>query len=61
MISVQTTRKTTLNGQSYAKGDRLSVPKNQFDDLGPDGTGLLERVPAEKPAPAKLEKGGKAG
>jgi len=42
----------TLNGDEYAKGDKLSVPKNQFDDLGPDGIGWIDRAPAEKPAKA---------
>lgn len=53
MISAKTTRKMILGGQSYTKGAPINLPKNQFDDLGPDGVGLVERAPAEKKAEPK--------
>lgn len=50
MIQAKTTRKMSLAGTDYAKGDPISLPKTQFDDLGPDGIGWVERAPAEKKA-----------
>lgn len=47
MIDTIATRAFSLNGTEYAKGDTLKMPLQQFNDLEP--TGLVERVPAEKP------------
>lgn len=55
MIAAKTKRKMTLNGAEYAKGDPISVPKEQFADLGPDGIGWIERASAEKKAEPKTE------
>jgi hypothetical protein len=53
MIAAKAKRKMSLSGDDYAKGDPLSVPKEQFADLGPDGIGWIERAPAEKKAAPK--------
>ncbi|MBB4858261.1 hypothetical protein HNO88_001580 [Novosphingobium chloroacetimidivorans] len=46
MIDTIAQRRTTLNGKPIAKGDKVPMPLQQFQDLEP--TGLFERAPAEK-------------
>lgn len=41
-------RPFTLNGKTYAKGDTVPMPLAQFDELGPDGLGWVDRPPAPK-------------
>jgi len=51
MIDAIATRRTTLNGTTYAKGDKAAMPLQQFTDLEP--TGRFERAPVEvAPEPA---------
>ncbi len=54
MIDTIATRRTTLNGTSYAKGEKVPMPLQQFQDFEP--TGLFERAPAEKKASAPAAK-----
>lgn len=46
MIDTIATRKTTLNGKPYAKGDTVRMPAQQFEDLEP--TKRFERPAATK-------------
>lgn len=46
-------RPFTLNGKTYAKGDKVPMPLAQFNELGPDGLGWVERAPAPKPPETK--------
>jgi hypothetical protein len=51
MIDTIAKRRTHLNGTTYAKGDKVPMPLQQFNDLEP--TGRFERAPAEKPTEPK--------
>ena len=46
MIDTTATRRTTLNGKTYEKGDTVPMPAQQFKDLEP--TGRFTRGPAAK-------------
>jgi len=46
MIDTIATRRTTLNGKTYEKGDAVPMPAQQFKDLEP--TGRFTRAPAAK-------------
>ena len=48
MIDTIAKRAFNLNGTDYAKGDTVTMPLQQFNDLEP--TELVERPPAGKPA-----------
>lgn len=48
MIDTIATRRVTLNGKTYAKGDKAPMPLQQFTDLEP--TGRFERAPVAKAA-----------
>ncbi|WP_313434365.1 hypothetical protein [Novosphingobium sp.] len=50
MIDTTATRRTTLNGKTYEKGDTVPMPAQQFKDLEP--TGRFTRSPAAKKAPS---------
>ena len=50
MIDAIATRRTTLNGKTYAKGDAVRMPAAQFEDLKP--TKRFERAPVAKKATA---------
>ena len=43
MIDTIAKRRMTLNGRTYAKGETVPMPLQQFHDLEP--TGLVERAP----------------
>jgi hypothetical protein len=53
MIDTIATRRMTLNGTVYAKGDKVPMPLQQFTDL--ESTGLVERAPTDKKAAAKTK------
>jgi len=55
MISARTTRICTIGDKDYAKHDPIPVPADQFKDLGPDGIGFVERMPAEKKPDPKAD------
>lgn len=42
MINARAARRFKLEGKTYAKGDHVSLPQNQFDDLA--AVGRVERV-----------------
>ena len=44
-------RAFNLDGTDYAKGDKVPIPAQQFDDLEP--TGFVERAPTETKVKAK--------
>lgn len=46
MIEAIATRRVRFADKLYAKGERVSMPLQQFNDFEP--TGLFERPPAEK-------------
>lgn len=46
MIETIATRRTSLNGKPIAKGEKVPMPLQQFQDL--ESTGLFERAPADK-------------
>nr|WP_086491268.1 hypothetical protein [Novosphingobium panipatense] len=46
MIDTIATRRTTLNGKTYEKGDTVPMPAKQFEDLKP--TKRFSRAPAAK-------------
>ncbi|WP_395391560.1 hypothetical protein WBP07_12895 [Novosphingobium sp. BL-8A] len=48
MIDAIATRRTTLNGKTYAKGAPVRMPAAQFEDLKP--TKRFERAPVAKKA-----------
>lgn len=43
MINARAARLFRLAGKTYAKGDPISLPENQFNDLA--GVGLVKRAP----------------
>jgi hypothetical protein len=49
MIDTTATRRTTLNGKTYEKGDTVPMPAQQFKDL--ELTGRFTRAPAGKKTP----------
>ena len=51
MIDTIAKRRVTLNGTTYQKGAKISMPLQQFNDLEP--TGMVERAPAAPKAAAK--------
>jgi len=58
MIEVIAKRRVRFEGAQYAKGDRVPMPLQQFQDLEP--TGLFERAPkveSETTAPITKPKG----
>lgn len=54
MIDTIAKRRMTLNGKTYAKGEKVQMPLQQFEDLHP--TGMVERAPATAKAAAKPAK-----
>lgn len=46
MIETIAMRRMTLNGKTYAKGAKVPMPLQQFNDLEP--TGMVERAPTAK-------------
>ncbi|EJL21895.1 hypothetical protein [Novosphingobium sp. AP12] len=48
MIDAIATRRTTLNGKTYEKGDTVPMPAGQFEELKP--TGRFKRGPAQNKA-----------
>lgn len=60
MIPAITTRRVTIDGTGYSKGDAVKMPAGQFADLGPDGVGVVKREPvrpAAEPRTASKIKG----
>lgn len=53
MIDTIAKRRMTLNGTKYAKGDKVQMPLQQFQDLEP--TGLVERAPPAPKTPSKTD------
>lgn len=51
MIDTIAKRRTTLNGKTYEKGEKVPMPLQQFTDLEP--TGRFERAPAAPKAASK--------
>lgn len=51
MIDAIALRRMKLNGKEYAKGDKVPMPLQQFNDLEP--TGMVERASAAPKAAAK--------
>lgn len=51
MKNAKATQDFTLDGKEVAKGEILSLPANQFDDL--ESVGLIEKAPAPKAEPER--------